>query len=87
MKFIKTELPTGKAFISECGEYKVVNYGEKIHLFHKIFTFYRLNGKKKKYRAFGDSCFCENNGSSKTFASYRKAFKMAEIYKNKLGGE
>ncbi len=81
IKFKKTTLPTGKAFISECGEYKVVNYGGSKFLFKKI-DWVHIRGEKKgkKYRAFGDSVEHTAIGESKKYKSYREAFKVAEIY-------
>jgi len=81
MKFNKTILPTGKAFLSQCGEYKAVNYGGNIFLFKKIDCVHMRGEKKgKKYRAFGDSVEHTAIGASKKYKSYREAFKVAEIY-------
>ena len=70
MKFNKIILPTGAAFISECGNYKAVNYGGKIFLFKKI------ECGKKKYKAFGDSVEYDTFGRSKSYRTYREAFKV-----------
>ena len=72
MKFNKIILSTGAAFISECGNYKAVNYGGNIFLFKKI----ECGRGKKKYKAFGDPVEYDTFGRSKSYRTYREAFKV-----------
>ena len=77
MKFKKTIMNAMKCFVSECEEYKVINYGGEIYCFYKIDGIHH-NGQK--YRAFGDSCEHTNIGKSQTYKSYREGFKAVERY-------
>lgn len=78
MEFIKTELPTGKAFISSCGEFKAVKYGEHIFLFKKIDCYNPIT--KKKYRAFGNSVQYDAFGKSKKYKTFRDAFMDVDFF-------
>lgn len=80
MKFHKIVLNCIPVFLSDCGEYKAVNYGG-VRLYHKD-TFYDRK-TKKKYRAFGNAVeHSHSNYHSKVYKSYRQAFRVAEEYKN-----
>jgi len=85
MKWQKTKLNAMNCFISDCGEYKVINYGGKIFAFYKINSEYYDKDKKRciKCRMFGDSCEIEYKGTrvSKTYKTYREAFAAAERHK------
>ena len=70
MKFIKTDLPTGKAFISKCGNYKVVNYGGKIYSYYKTAN------------SFGNSLYHTPRGNSFAAKTYREAFRLVDKYIN-----
>ena len=80
VKFKKYLFNHIKCFISECGQYKVVNYGGKIFLFKKC----RYKYDNKWYEQFGQSV--EHNpvtGNSTAYKTYREAFKIANIDANK----
>jgi hypothetical protein len=84
VKFHKTELNYMKCFLSECGEYKVINYGGKIHLFKK--DYFINHATKKKYRAFGNSVEIAPTGNSMTYRTYRDAFRAANKNEKYKGG-
>ena len=65
MEFIKTEFPTGEAFLSDCKRFKIVKYGDRIFLY-----------KKATRDAFGDSVEKEK-GKSKAYKTYNEAFEVA----------
>jgi len=75
MKFIKTQWITKKMFISDCGMYKVVNYGGKIYAYH------RMNFKLKE--PFGDSIYHDTMQNSIFYKSYREAFSEVEKFEQK----
>lgn len=78
-KFKKTVLGTGPCFISDCGNYKVVNYGGAIFAYKKIKQIHTYGENKGKiYWSFGDSIEKSPENKSKKYKTYREAFKAVE---------
>lgn len=89
MKFIKTPCNTtesGYCFISSCGKYKAINYGGKIRLYKR---YEHTPGKpfgrsvehvntNKCYLNYPKGFLIVPERVSKTYSSYRQAFKVAE---------
>jgi len=76
MKFTKTKINFVPCHISQCGEYKIVKYGKSWFLFHKIDS---IGKNGKKIRAFGDSVEYDTNGKVKTYKTFHRALKRANM--------
>lgn len=77
IKFKKTIFLYQKCFISLCGEYKIIKYGDKIYAYHKIDS---RNEKGKRVRLFGNSIEHDHKKESMTYKNYREAMRRVNMF-------
>ena len=69
-----TDASGTKYFLSDCEQYKIINYDGSVYLYKKIHGLF-VSMMGKKYSAFGESVETDARGKSISYKTYREAMK------------